>query len=416
MQDLLSGLPLPILIGLIILVLLALVAVVFLARRRRQGGPPGEGAALSLDGPVDYTSLPIEDEPRGWRERFARLSLAGKILAVLVPLLAILGLLVLVLTLQGTGEPPVAAPTPVPVTLAVADAAVIRPEPLTVDISVTSTGIADGERVTAQILEDGQPFAWLNAEQAVGTVRRNRAEIQALRAPNAPTPTEGRRYTVVVRGPGDVLSSEVDLVIPAISGIADAFYGKTPAAAAPTATSQPTATSAPAAEPSPTAEAAPEPSPTAAVALPEGPPAGVSNGGNVRRLPIILGDNVIGGVNAGEQVQLIERTPNGEWYRVRTARDEVGWVSATLISVPAGTNIPVANVVTVFVGGPMHERPDSSTTEVDRVNQGEVVELLQRSAAGDWYEVNNVRGQRGWVEEGLLGIPEDVAAAVPVAP
>ena len=61
MQDLLSGLPLPILIGLIILVLLALVAVVFLARRRRQGGQAGDSAAPSLDGPVDYTSLPIEE-------------------------------------------------------------------------------------------------------------------------------------------------------------------------------------------------------------------------------------------------------------------------------------------------------------------------------------------------------------------
>jgi len=81
---------------------------------------------------------------------------------------------------------------------------------------------------------------------------------------------------------------------------------------------------------------------------------------------------------------------------------------------PAGANVPVANVVTVFVNGPVYEMPDVASTEIDRVNQGEVVQLLQRTAAGDWYEITNVREISGWVEARLLGIPDEVAAAVPV--
>jgi SH3-like domain-containing protein len=181
----------------------------------------------------------------------------------------------------------------------------------------------------------------------------------------------------------------------------------------PTPTEDPTVTPAPEATP----EATPEVTPTAAAAaLPEGPPASVTNGGNVRRLPIIVADNVVGGINAGEQVQLIARTPNAQWFRVRTIRDEVGWVSATLIGVPAGTDVPVANVVTVFVTGAIYERPDTASTEVDRVNRDEVVELLQRTAAGDWYQVTNVRQITGWAPAELLGIPDEVAAQVPVAP
>jgi flagellar FliL protein len=136
----------------------------------------------------------------------------------------------------------------------------------------------------------------------------------------------------------------------------------------------------------------------------------------VRRLPIVTADNVIGGVNAGEPVQLIARTPNGQWYRVRTVRDEIGWVSATLIQVPGEAQVPVAPVVTVFVNGPLFEQPDSTSAELDRVNQNEVVELTQRSADGLWYQATTVRGVSGWVAAELLGIPDEVAQSVPVAP
>jgi len=195
--------------------------------------------------------------------------------------------------------------------------------------------------------------------------------------------------------------------VPSIAGIAEAFFEKTVAEAP---TTPPTPTSAPTAAPA----ATPTPVPTATPELPTGPAASVGNGGNVRRQPIVVADNVVAGVNAGEEVQLLSRTPNGAWYRVRTVRDEIGWVSTTLLRIPPGVNVPVAPVVTVFVTGPVYERPDRASTELDRVNQGEVVELTRRTAAGDWYEIVNLRDVPGWVPAELLGIPPEVANAVPV--
>lgn len=413
MQDLLSTFPTGIVIALIILVIVALAIVVLLARRRRARQDTPVDPAASLGGPVDYTSLPLDEEPSGWRERFGRLSLAGKILAILVPILGVLGLVALILALLPSGEPVAVLPTPVPISLTVRDAALIRAEPLTLDVNIESTGLADGTQVTVEMLEDGEPFPWINPEQATGPVRRNRAEIQALRAEGAPAPTEGRRYSVVVRGPDGAVSAEAELLIPAVNRIAETFFGRSAAAptAAPTAAPAPTSAQA---TPEPTAE--PTPEPTAVAELPTGPEAGVANGGNVRRLPIVAADNVVGGVNAGEPVQLLARTPNGEWYRVRTVRDELGWVSVTLISVPAGASVPVAPVVTVFGNGPVYEAPDAASTELDRVNVNEVVELTQRTADGAWYQVNNVRAIAGWVDASLLGIPDEVAQSVPVAP
>jgi SH3-like domain-containing protein len=415
MQDLLSQLSTPIVIGLIIAVIVALAIVVLLARRRRNRQEPPGDAAVSLGGPIDYTSLPLDEEPSGWRDRFARLSLAGKILAVLVPILAVLGLLALVLTLLPTGSPTAILPTPVPLTIAVTDAAVIRADPLTIGVDVQTTGLSANDTVTVEVLEDGQPFAYLNPEQAQGAVRRNRVEIQAQRAEGAPTPTEGRSYTVVARAPDGTASEAVSLVVPEVNRIGDAFYNRGAAAAPtaePTTTPQPTEAAAPTEAPT----EAPTVEPTAVAELPTGPEAPVGNGGNVRSLPLITAENVIGGVNAGENVQLLARTPNGEWYRIRTVRDEIGWVSASLISVPGDAQVPVASVVTVFVNGPVYEAPDQSSTELDRVNQNEVVELTQRTAAGDWYQVTNPRGISGWVPANLLGIPDEVAQAVPVAP
>ncbi|MCS6882600.1 MAG: SH3 domain-containing protein [Oscillochloridaceae bacterium] len=406
MRDLLSQLDLPIIIGLIVLVLIILAVVVLFARRSRQMQTPAESQP-PVSEPIDYTSLPIDEEPTSMAQRFASLSLAGKILVILVPILVLLGVLALVLTLLPGSEQTV-APTPVPVTLRVRDAAVIRADPPTIGITIETTGLANGAVVTAELLEDGSPFPWMNPEQAQATVRNNRAEMQVQRADDAPTPTEGRSYTVIARGPDGTASAPMELSIPSLAGIADAFFEKT-AAEAPT-TPPATPTSAPSPAPATTPTAVPTPTPE----LPTGPIATVGNGGNVRRQPIVLANNVVAGVNAGEEVQLLSRTPNGAWYRVRTVRDEIGWVSVTLLRIPQGVNVPVAPVVTVFVTGPVYERPDRASTELDRVNQGEVVELTRRTAAGDWYAIVNLRDVAGWAPAELLGIPPEVADAVPV--
>lgn len=330
---------------------------------------------------------------------------------ILLPIVALLALLILILFMRPSAGPVAFTPTGIPITLVLRDAAVIRADPLTVSIRVESSGLADGAPLSVEMFEDGQPFAWLNAAEAVGSVQGNRAEIQIQQASDAPLPTEGRRYTLLVRGPNGAVSGEAVLSTPEVGGIADRFYGRSVAeVATATAPPAPTATlrPAPTATPAPMASATPT--------LPSGPAAVVTNGGNVRRQPLIIATNVIGGINAGEQVQLLARTPNGLWYSVRTVRDEIGWVSVTLIRLPDGAEVAVAPVVTVFVDGIVFAQPDRSSAERDRVVRNEVVELLQRTAAGDWYEVLTLRDQQGWVAAELLGIPPDVATAVPTRP
>jgi flagellar FliL protein len=71
--------------------------------------------------------------------------------------------------------------------------------------------------------------------------------------------------------------------------------------------------------------------------------ASVFNGGNMRAQPIIA-NNIVGGVNAGETVELLEKTSDGVWYKVRNERDEVGWTHNTLITIPPdlAEQVPVA--------------------------------------------------------------------------
>ena len=408
-------------IGLVIAAIIIGVVAFFLIRRlRNPQASLNDALGPNLDAPRDYTSLPIDPEPEGWRERFNKLSVAGKILLVMVPVLVILGLVAFILFLRpqpGPTLPP--PPTPIPVTLTVSSATVVSPKPLSISITVKTTGLADGVTVTAELQEDDQPFVWLNPERASGSVRNNQVEISKVgRAANAATPTEGRNYTVVVRSPDGTASAAFKLNVGEINGIAAAFYERSAGPTSPTPTREPTVTVAPV---TPGADVTPEPTVMATPTLTatsglSGTTASVVNGGNVRRMPIVMTSNVVGGINAGEQVQVLERTPNRAWYRVRTVRDDLGWVSAGLIRIPAGTQVPVAKVVTVFISGPMYEQATSTSTETDRVNKGEVVELLQRTTDGTWYQIMNVRDLKGWVEARVLGIPADVAATVAVAP
>jgi flagellar FliL protein len=142
----------------------------------------------------------------------------------------------------------------------------------------------------------------------------------------------------------------------------------------------------------------------------------VTNGGNVRKLPYTGVNNVIGGINAGEEVQILARTPNAFWYYVRTVRNEVGWVSRTLIAVTdlIAAETPVANVVNVSDNGSIYLAADTGSAVIDQVNPPEVVELFERTADGTWYRVRTVRDREGWVQASLLNIPDDVAAQVPV--
>lgn len=411
MQTTLNQIPTPLAIGLIILGVVIILLVVLIVRRRRASQEPPPVPEIPPT-TIDYTAIPLE-EPQSWQDRLRNLSLAAKLLFILIPILFCMGIGILVLSLsndQTAAPPPTPTPSPIPVTLTIEDATIVRANPLTLSVRVRSTGLPDNTELQVELRADGQPLRWFDPARRI-QIRRDRGDFREAKLPDGDPTPEGRKYTVVVSTPDGSLSAEAELEV--LPTFAAAFYGVEPTPS-PSPTLSATAT--------PTVivvQETPTPLPPTATptpALPTGQPVAVINGGNVRKLPYTGVNNVIGGINAGEQVQILARTPNALWYYVRTVRNEVGWVSRTLIAVTdlIAAETPVANVVSVFDSGAVYLAADTGSAEIDRVNPPEVVELFERTADGTWYRVLTVRDREGWVQASRLGIPDDVAAQVPV--
>ena len=411
MQTTLSQIPTPLAIGLIILGIVIILLVVLIVRRRRasQAPPPVPEIPPTT---IDYTAIPLE-EPQSWQDRLRNLSLAAKLLFILIPILFCMGIGILVLSLsndQTAAPPPTLTPSPIPVTLTIEDATIVRTNPLTLSVRVRSTGLPDNTELQVELRADGQPLRWFDPARRI-QIRRDRGDFREAKLPDGDPTPEGRKYTVVVTTPDGSLSAEAELEV--LPTFAAAFYGIEPTPSpSPTlsATATPTAVIAQATPTPPPPPATPTP------ALPTGQRVAVTNGGNVRKLPYTGVNNVIGGINAGEEVEILARTPNALWYYVITVRNEVGWVSRTLIAVTdlIAAETPVANVVSVFDNGSIYLAADTGSAVIDQVNPPEVVELFERTADGTWYRVRTVRDREGWVQASLLGIPDDVAAQVPV--
>lgn len=76
----------------------------------------------------------------------------------------------------------------------------------------------------------------------------------------------------------------------------------------------------------------PPPTPNATALPVTGLTAIVFNGGNVRAAPNLRAQ-VLDQVNARETVQLLSRTPDGNWYRIINVRGVTGWVNRTLLTI-----------------------------------------------------------------------------------
>ncbi len=175
------------------------------------------------------------------------------------------------------------------------------------------------------------------------------------------------------------------------------------------------------------------------------PKAAVFNGGNVRTAPNLRG-LVIDQVNAGESVTLLARNADSTWVKIINEREIMGWVSRTLLTVspndlrdlpvsnetvptplpataaalpppptPNATAPPVTELTAiVFNGGNVRAEPNLQGQVLDQVNARETVQLLFKTADGNWYQITNVRGVTGWVNRTLLTVDPDVARRVPV--
>lgn len=101
-----------------------------------------------------------------------------------------------------------------------------------------------------------------------------------------------------------------------------------------TASSLPLPTQTPSSEePQPTAL----PTPTVAPTEPPVPTTTVFNGGNVRAAPNMRG-TVLDQVHAGEIVELLGRSADGNWLYIRNPRGQVGWTHRTLLSLATGVD------------------------------------------------------------------------------
>ncbi len=415
MQDVLNQLSTPAAIILIAVGVVILVIIVILARRIFRNQSPREGAAGLPDlddsgSSIDYTSIPIDEEPKSWRERFTNLSLAGKILLAVIPLLIIAAVVVMALALSPDDPPPPPPATPIPVAMTITKADLIRIDPQqTIAIEVEISGIADGTEARVELIEADQPLAWFELESAVATVRQNSVEFSLQRSNDAPTPNcdETQTAVVTITANGEDLVDELAVTIPSI--YKSAYCGSTTAQADTPVPDEP--------KPTPTAEA-PTPEPTAS-ATPEsapGIPVTVGNGGRVRRLPIVVSGNEVTLIDPGDTVEVLEKTPNEEWFRIRTPDGQEGWSSGSLLNLDPETiaQTPVATIVTVFVAGSIHELPNEESPVLGPVNVNEIVVLLEKTADSTWYKITDIRDVTGWVRADLLGIPDNVDTQVPL--
>jgi flagellar FliL protein len=405
----------PIILVVAVIVLLILIAIPVLLRRRRASQdvlPPPE-----LGQSVDYTSLPYE-EPTSFGDRLRQAPVGVKLLLTLVPIAVIVAGVVLWLTffrnsgtvaVEPTPPPPAPTITGVKATLASSSRIVV----------IADTNLPDTTMVSAAMKQDEQEFPWFNKDAVNAEIADGRITLVLERAKDAPRPASGKeQFVTVVATVGDqVISSEpTKLEVPSLYS-AD-FYRSTAAAptAAPTAAAPTAAPAAPTAAPAaPTA--APTETPAASLT------ATVFNGGNIRKEPRVTNNqgDVLGQLNAGESVTLLERSNDSAWFRVKAPEAE-GWVSATLLTidpevaaqVPAATPSETGLTATVFNGGNVRERPVTGKP-LDQINAGETVQLLAKTSDGGWYQIKNIRSVTGWVSVTLLTIEPAVARQVPVA-
>jgi flagellar FliL protein len=420
MQDLLSSLASPIVIGVIVVVLVILIAVPLILRRRNSA--PVDEEPPEFGETVDYTSMEMQ-EPTGWRERFTNLSLASKILVFVVPLLLVVAVVVLILLLPGGQNGQVSQPTPAPPPeITVTEARLVGINPQRMRINATST-LPEGTEVTAQMIVDEAPLAWFTPDVTSSVEAGGDLEWTLTKAEDGPVPPQGTEPVVQLQATVDgqeVVSNAQPVVIPEVPGYADAFFGEAVAEVQPTPTEEEEPTPSATPEEEPEEETPEEAEPTEAPTATANPISGdlvatVTNGGNVREEPLLI-DNVVAQINAGEQVEIQGRTPNGLWYFIRNVRNNEGWASGTLLSIdPAiAARVPVLPIVSVFTTGNVYAEPRAEGAPVDQVFVGETVDLFGKTSNGEWYEVETVREVRGWVNASLLGIPPEVAADVPV--
>lgn len=425
---------------LIVIGLVIVLAIGYLLYRRSRSK-----ASDSLDLPppnigdlVDYTSgEPIE--PTSLADRFRNLSLPGKILVGLVPLLLVgVGTLLVFNVFLRTPPPP---PPPPPV-LTVTKADLVNPT--TISVAAQTENIPDGTELRLELLANDQPVEWFDDTAITGRVMSSTLDMRVSRSDDAPPVDCSQNFDVRLSGSvnGVPITGVREFFVPPL--FRDEFCA--PAVAeVPTRTPRPTAIPV-----TPTATPTTDPDLDIPVLVPTDPEPSVSvavgNGGNVRATPSGEGE-LVTQIALGDTVEVLGRLADSSWFRIRTADGTEGWTSAGALNPPADVieQIPVLDtsgvaqaptatpvnptatatpeadtnadgvvLVQVGNGGNVRAAPSGTGELLTQIVLGQTVEVLGRLADNSWFRIRTPDGTEGWTSNGALNPPADVLERIPI--
>ncbi|NJL03839.1 MAG: SH3 domain-containing protein [Chloroflexaceae bacterium] len=443
-------------IQLIVIGLVMALAVGYLLYRRSRSK-----ASDSLDLPppnigdlVDYTSgEPIE--PTSLADRFKALSLPGRILVGVLPLL-LLGLgALLVFNVFLRTPPPPPAPPPI-LTLTKADLV----NPTTISVAAQTENIPDGTELGLELLANDQPVEWFDDTTITGQVISSTLDMRVSRSDDAPPVDCSQSFDIRLSGSvnGVPVTAVREFFVPPL--FRDEFC-------APAVAEVPTRTPRPTAIPiTPTATPATDPEPDIPVLVPADPEPGVSvavgNGGNVRATPSGEGE-LVTQIALGDPVEVLGRLADSSWFRIRTADGSEGWTFSAALNPPADVieQVPVLDAsgvaqappaapadptatATPEAAAPDNNSSDPATTPTEAPNDdgivqvqvgnggnvrsapsgtgelltqivlGQTVEVLGRLADNSWFRIRTPDGTEGWTSNGALNPPADVLERIPI--
>ena len=121
------------------------------------------------------------------------------------------------------------------------------------------------------------------------------------------------------------------------------------------------------------------------------------------------GDNILRTLPAGMVVKKIDAIK--EWYRVRLPDGTLGWVHQNLFIITKKS--PAAHPpVTTTKNGFLRRRPEPDAEIITTIPAGSILTILD--TAKDWYQVQNLRGDMGWVNRVLFQDDKLPAAKVEI--
>lgn len=127
----------------------------------------------------------------------------------------------------------------------------------------------------------------------------------------------------------------------------------------------------------------------------------------------------LGTLRRGTQLEILHEADG--WYRVATARGNVGWVTARFFK--PGNVAVAAAAPAAPAGGPstasvavddvnLRHGPNTAFNTYGKMDAGTALDVLARN--GEWYKVRSPRGTIGWVANELVSISSAAAARVPL--